>query len=146
MTIYKYTPIITTGPNGCTYYVNTDDVECVEVARLDGDIYIFVPDEGQLPEQPEGISLELVELTPELKEKLKENSRRCQIIAEQVHEKIRASYSLEDEQYYSRIGVGAALGVYQFQPGEQEELLAFGDFVEAVREWGRAERAKLGLA
>ena len=146
MAIYKYTPITTPGPNGCTYHANTGGTECVEVARLDGDIYIFVPDGEQLPEQPEGIVLDLVELTSELKAKLKENSRRCQIIFERMQEKIRASYSLEDEQYYSRIGVGAALGVYQFQPGEQEELLAFGEFVESVREWGRTEREKLGLS
>ena len=145
MSIYKYTPTTSTGPNGCTQYVNAGDVECIEVARIDGDIYIFVPDVEQLPEQPDSIVLALVELTSELKAKLKENSRRCQIITGQMQEKIRASYSIEDEQYYSRIGVGAALGVYQLQPGEQGELLAFGDFVEAVREWGRAERAKIGL-
>lgn len=146
MPIYKYTPVIVSGPNGYTHYASTGDTECAEVARLDGDIYIFVPDDVNLPEQPDGIDLQLVELTPQLKGLLKTNSRRSQLITEQMQEKIRASYSLEDEQYFSRIGVGAALGVYQFQTGEQEELLAFGDFVEAVREWGRAERAKIGLA
>lgn len=30
-------------------------------------------------------------------------------------------------------------------PGEQEDLLAFGTFVESVRQWGHLERAKLGL-
>lgn len=145
MPIYKYTPVVINGPTGYTLYANTVDTDCAEVARLDGDIYIFVPDDVNLPEQPDGIDLQLVELTPHLKESLKANSRRCQLITEQMQEKIRASYSLEDEQYFSRIGVGAALGVYQLQPGEEEELLAFGGFVEVVRQWGRTERAKLGL-
>ena len=59
--------------------------------------------------------------------------------------RISSKYSLSDEQYFARIGVGAALGAYTFAPGEQDELLAFGAYVEAARQWGRDERAKLGL-
>ena len=62
-----------------------------------------------------------------------------------MQEKIRASYSAEDEAYYSRIGVGVALGSYEFEPGEQAALLEFGSFVESVRLWGREQRAELGL-
>ena len=146
MPLFKYTPYETEGPNGTSVgLVCGEEQGCVQIAQIRGEVYVYVPDESRLPEQPVEISLTLVTLSEELKSELKENSRRCQLITEQVHEKIRASYSLEDEQYYSRIGVGAALGVYQFQPGEEEELLAFGGFVEAVREWGRAERAKIGL-
>ena len=47
--------------------------------------------------------------------------------------------------YCARIGVGVALGAYQFQPGESDALLAFGAHVEGVRQWGRAQRAALGL-
>jgi hypothetical protein len=59
--------------------------------------------------------------------------------------RIRARYSLSDEQYFARIGVGVALGSYTFEPGEQDALIAFGAHVEAARQWGRDERAKLGL-
>ena len=38
-----------------------------------------------------------------------------------------------------------AAGMYQPTPAELGEMQAFGEFVEAVRQWGRAERAKLGL-
>ena len=31
------------------------------------------------------------------------------------------------------------------QPGEQDALIAYGDFVESVRQWGRTEREKIGL-
>jgi hypothetical protein len=62
-----------------------------------------------------------------------------------MEEQIRARYPVSAEQYFSRIGVGVALGAYAFQAGEQEELLAFGAFVEDVRQWGRQQRAELGL-
>jgi hypothetical protein len=35
--------------------------------------------------------------------------------------------------------------MYPFGPGEQAELVAFGAYVEQCRQWGRDERAKLGL-
>jgi len=47
--------------------------------------------------------------------------------------------------YFARIGVGVSLGAYQFEPGEQEALLAYGAHVEACRQWGRQKRAELGL-
>jgi len=58
---------------------------------------------------------------------------------------VRERYGASDEAKYARIGVGVALGAYAFGPGEQDELLAFGTYVEQCRAWGRAERAKLGL-
>lgn len=66
-------------------------------------------------------------------------------IDDQIQVKIREKYALEDEQYFARIGVGVALGVYEFQAGEREALLEFGAFVESIRQWGRDERAKLAL-
>ena len=69
-----------------------------------------------------------------------------QLIAQAMIEKIRASYTIDDEMFFARIGVGAATGLYETTPSEVQEMAVFGDFVESVREWGRAERAKLGLA
>ena len=146
MPIFKYTPHITEGPNGTSIgIVCGEGQDCVQIAQIRGEVYVYVPDESKLPEQPVEISLTPVIPDDALKNELKVASRRIQLITEEMHRKIRERYTLEDEQYFARIGVGAALGVYTFQPGEEEELLAFGDFVEAVREWGRAERAKLGL-
>lgn len=45
----------------------------------------------------------------------------------------------------ARIGVGAATGMYTPSASELAEMTEFGAFVEGVRNWGRAERAKLGL-
>lgn len=98
-----------------------------------------------LPEQPPEITALPVDMTPELREQIKAASPHCALIAERMEARIRSMYSLSDEAYFARIGVGAALGVYQLEPGEQDEMLAFGAWVESARQWGRDERAKLGL-
>ena len=41
--------------------------------------------------------------------------------------------------------VGAATGMYTPTAGEMADMQAFGQFVEGVRQWGRAERDRLGL-
>lgn len=95
--------------------------------------------------QHEEINLTEVDLTDELREAIKAASRPCYLIHETMQKMIRDKYTLEDEQYFARIGVGVALGAYTFQSGEQEALIAFGAHVEAVRQWGKQERAKIGL-
>lgn len=109
--------------------------------------YVAVPDGVTLPEQPAQIadSIAAVELTPELREAIKAASPHVQLVTERMQCKIRARYTAEDEMYFARIGTGAALGKYTFEPGEEAALTEYGAHVEAVRQWGRAERAKLGL-
>jgi hypothetical protein len=146
MPIHKYQRVVTPGPNGATlYFRNTETNDAIELAELDGWHYVFVPDGVTLPEQHADIQWQAVTLTDALKEQIKAASRPCQLIAEAMQQRIRSVYSVEDEQYFARIGVGAALGVYTFQPGEQDALLAFGAHVEGVRQWGRLEREKIGL-
>lgn len=86
-------------------------------------------------------------LPPETVTQLKQSryDQAMQAIDAQIQAEIREKYTIEDEQYFARIGIGKALGVYEFQEGEQEELLAFGAYVEAIRQRGRDERAKLAL-
>ena len=86
-------------------------------------------------------------LPPETVTQLKQAryDQAMQAIDAQIQAKIREKYALEDEQYFARIGVCVALGVYEFQEGEREALLEFGQFVESIRQWGRDERAKLAL-
>lgn len=146
MPISKYQRVTTPGPDGTTlYFSNTENNDAVELAELDGWHYVFVPDGVTMPEQHAEIQWQAVTLTDALKEQIKAASRACQLIAESMQQRIHAVYPVEDEQYFARIGVGVALGVYAFQPGEQNALMEFGDHVEAVRQWGRDERAKLGL-
>ena len=146
MTLYKYTPHTTPGPDGTSLRFRAGDSGAQELAEFDGHAYVHVPDGAAIPEQPTEIAWQAITPDAALLARIKTESRPVQLIAQAMVEKIRASYTLEDEQYFSRIGVGVALGAYTFQPGEHEELLAFGEFVESVRQWGRAERAKLGLA
>lgn len=123
-----------------------DSIHCTELATLaDGYTYVSVPEGVELPEQPTQITVETVTLTPELREALKATSAHCALITQRIEEKIRARYTLNDEQYFARIASGAALGIYALEPGEHDALVAFGEHVEACRQWGRDERAQLGL-
>jgi hypothetical protein len=123
-----------------------DAPQVTELATLeDGYTYVAVPDGVTLPEQPTQITVEPVTLTPLLREQIKAASPHCELIAKQMQDRIRSNYSLEDEMYFARIGVGAANGLYQPDSSEFQAMTVFGEFVEAVRQWGRAERAKLGL-
>lgn len=144
---YKYLPHRTgeTVNDTTLFFNNTEEREGQEIALIDNWRYVYFPDNITIPEQPPEIQWTELTLTDELKEQIKTNSRQCQLISQWMQDRIRTKYSLEDEQYFSRIGVGVALGAYTFQPGEQEALLAFGAFVESIRQWGRDERAKFGL-
>lgn len=144
---FKYLPHRTgeTVNDTTLFFNNTEEREGQEIAIIDNWRYVYFPDNVTVPEQPPEIQWTELTLTDELKEQIKANSRQCQLISQWMQERIRATYPLEDEQYFARIGVGVALGAYTFLPGEQEALLAFGAFVESVRQWGRSERAKFGL-
>lgn len=119
-----------------------------ELATIDGITYVSLPDGASLPaNQPEEIaaSIQTVTLTPALREAIKAASPHCQLIAQRMVEKIRALYSIDDEMYFARIGVGAANGMYTPTQDEMQAMTVFGEFVESIRQWGREERARLGL-
>lgn len=69
----------------------------------------------------------------------------CKLISERMVQKIRAQYTVDDELYFARISLGALMGLYAPSAAEVAATQAFGVFVEGVRQWGRDERAKLGL-
>ena len=118
-----------------------------ELCTIDGVTYVSVPDDD-LPEQAAQISASIVNpvtLTTELREAIKAASPHCALIHERMEAKIREKYSLSDEQYFSRISSGAALGLYTFEAGESVALQAFGAYIESVRQWGREQRGQLGL-
>jgi hypothetical protein len=123
------------------------NIYCAELGTIDGLTYVSVPDGVTLPAQLPQVAatLQIVTLTPELRAQLKATSPHCALIAERMVQKIRARCSIDDEMFFARIGVGAAAGMYTPTPDELAEMQAFGVFVEGVRQWGRAERHKLGL-
>lgn len=124
-----------------------DGVDAAELCTLDGVTYVSVPDGTVLPPQPEQIaaSVATVTLDPALREAIIQASTQCQLIDEQMRDMIRVQYPLESELKFARIGVGAAMGMYAPSQDEVQGMTVFGEFVESVRQWGRAERARLGL-
>jgi len=105
-----------------------------------------VPDGATLAaEQPEQVQMEEVIPEGELKEQIEAASTHCQLIYARMQEQIKAAYCDEDEKYLTRIAVGSLAGWYTLQPGEAELIVGFQTFIEGVRQWGRDERAKLGL-
>lgn len=120
-----------------------------ELATVDGTTYIAMPDGVTLSsDQPEEISTSIVNpaaLDSELRAAIKSASPHCSLISARMIDQIRGAYSIDEEMYFARIGVGAATGLYSPTSDEMQELTVFVEFVEAVREWGRGEREKLGL-
>lgn len=131
-----------------TYTLATPDgAECTELCEIDGIVYVAIPDGVELPAQPPQIaaSVASVTLDPVLREAIKAASPHCQLIDERMRDTIRAHYSMEDELKFARIGVGSAMGMYSPTSDEVQAMTVFGEFVEGVRQWGRAERARFGL-
>jgi len=120
----------------------------IELCTIGGTTYVALPDGASLPAgQPAQIAAGIKSVSPDdaLKAAIIAASPHCQLIDERMREKIRAAYDLETELKYARIGIGAAHKLYAPTQAEFAEIDAFGQFVEGVRQWGRAERAKLGL-
>ena len=128
---------------------NLDAPRCTELCTLsDGWTYVAIPDGAELPpEQPASVaaSLEAVTLTDDLREEIKAQSPHCQLISQRVIERIRQRYSVDDELFFARITVGQQMGLYDMTPAELSEVETFKAWVEASREWGREQRAALGL-
>ena len=116
-----------------------------ELATVDGVTYVAIPNDATLPTQPTEITVNSTTLTDELTQAIKRASPHCKLIARRTVDKIRERYSSDDEMYLARIGVGAANSMYQLPDDERAEMVTYGEFVEAIRQWGREERAKLGL-
>ena len=141
--LYRYQPVMIPGPTGTDYRPSADGL--TDLAELDGWRYVAVP-EGVVPDVPEALTTwEPVTLTTELRESIKLASPHAQLIAQQVIDRIRAKYPLDEELYFARIAVGAMQGSYTLLDGEAEALTQYQADVEAAREWGRLARAELGL-
>lgn len=126
----------------------TNQVQGTELATVDGITYVSMPDGADLPAQPGEIAASIEEgvtLTNEQREAIKAASPIMRFIAKQMEQQIRSLYSLDDELFFARIGVGAANGLYQPTAQELADMQNFGAYVEGVRQWGRAERAKYGI-
>jgi hypothetical protein len=134
--IYKYQKITDQFTTYCLvepdYNLLETEDRITELCTIDGVTYVSVPDSIILPEQPEQITVEEVELTDELKESIKSASPHVQLINDRVVSKIREVYSLNDEIKMIRLSPSA-------------ESTAYNEYVESCRDWGRVAKANLGL-
>lgn len=143
---YKYQPHITPGPNGTTLFFSPEEnSQMVEVAVVDGWRYVFVPEGVHPPEQPVEIQWQPANLDAAALERLKEASPLYQMIGAEIQNRIRGRYSPEREAAFARLGASVALGMHELTDEERQEFLAYDNYVEEVRQWGRAERAAIGL-
>lgn len=103
-----------------------------QLAQLGEYVYWHVPDDLELPEQPEQITLEEVTLTDELRDELCQASVHVRYINDMVRGKIAERYQLHDE-----------IKLIRTQPSADFD--AYHAYVEECRDWGRAEKARIGL-
>ena len=102
-----------------------------ELCTINGVTYVSVPDDVELDDnQP--VDYQTVVMTDELRELIKSQSTHVQLIDERVKAKIAERYSLSDELKEIRNSSSPSFAVY-------------ADYVEECRQWGREQKAKLGL-
>jgi hypothetical protein len=115
----------------------------------DGLTYVSLPEGVELPaNQPPEIAdtiTDPITVTEDLRYQILGESPHCRLIADRVIQRIRERYPLNDELFLNRVATGVLAGLYEYQDGEEAEVLAFGTWAEECRQWGRAQRAALGL-
>lgn len=130
-TIYRYQKYITReithsleAPEGAT-----------ELCTLDGWTYVSIP-EGMEPhtDQPIEIAhtIEQVLLTPELRDEISDASPHVSLIRERVRERIAERYPIHEE-------------IKLLRTSPSPEFDVYNAYAEACREWGREQKAILGL-
>jgi hypothetical protein len=102
-----------------------------ELCTLDSTTYASLPDGSNLAaEQP--VPVETVTLTDTLRAALKAASPHVRLINQRIVERIRERYTPDDEIKCLRLAPSA-------------ETEAWNEWCEACRDWGRAQKAALGL-
>jgi hypothetical protein len=89
--LYKYQQHVTQGPNGAALdfrnAIEEDAPRATYLGEIEGWRYVSVPDDAQMPEQPEEIQWQAVTITPELRERLK-RTRPVSVAKDVVRQKI----------------------------------------------------------
>ena len=117
-----------------TYSVCEEGI--TELATIDGDTYISVPDDVILPKQAEQIKLVPVTLTAELKEQIEEASSHIQLIKKRIREKIAKKYSIEDELKIIRNKINGI---------DVEKYTEYNAYVESCIAEGKVKKEGLGI-
>lgn len=109
--------------------------EATELCTLDGWTYVSLPDGSVLQsEQPPEIAATIVPVTlePELRSAICDASPHVRLIRERVRNMIAEQYPLHEEVKLLRTAPSA-------------EFEAYNAHAESCREWGREQKARIGL-
>lgn len=101
-----------------------------ELATINGVTYCSV--NADLPPQPSEITVEVVDVTQAVKDEISAASPQVRLINEQVKQMIANQYSIENE-------------IKLLRTAPSEEFDVYNAFVEDCRDWGRTQKALLGL-
>jgi hypothetical protein len=93
---------------------------------------VYVPDAVDIPEQPTEINWQAVSPDATLLKAIRAASPNVRVINAGVVAKIRALYSVDDE-------------IKLLRTAPSTEFDEWDAYVEECREWGNAEKAKIGL-
>lgn len=110
--------------------------EATELCTIDGTTYVSIPDAAVLSDdQPTEIvdTIKTVVMTDELRELIKSHSTHVQLINERVKDKIAQRYSVTDE-------------LKEISNSSSASFSTYANYVEECRQWGRDQKALLGLA
>ena len=106
-----------------------------ELCTIDGVTYVCIPDGAAIDEdQHEEVvgTMEVIELDLELCERIKAASPHIALIQKRVREKIEEVYSIHDE-----------IKLIRTAPSEKFDV--YNEHAEACRQWGREQKALLGI-
>lgn len=130
--IYSYTKVVN---NITTKQLDVSGIEgAVELCEIKGVTYVSIPDEAKVATQDVAIDAKAVTIDAKKKDEIRAASYVVQFIKQQVRDKIREKYDLDDE-----------LKLLRLRDKDPEAWAAFDSYVEECRAWGEAEVAKLGI-
>lgn len=118
-----------------TYDLNTPEGS-TELCTLDGITYVCIPSGAALNDEQHpkiANTIKTVGLDDELCEQIKAASPHVALIQKRVREKIEELYSVHDE-------------IKLIRTAPSPEFSAYNEHAELCRQWGREQKALLGLS
>ena len=130
--IYSYTKVVN---EITTKQIDTSGIEgAVELCEIDGITYVSIPDAASVAKQDAAIDAKSATLDAKKIEEIRAASYVVKFIKQQVRDKIREKYELDDE-----------LKLLRLRDINKDEWDKYNAHAESCRAWGEAEIAKLGI-
>lgn len=130
--IYSYTKVVN---ETTTKQIDMSGIEgAVELCEIDGITYVSIPDAASVAKQDAAIDAKVATIDAKKKEEIRTASYVVKFIKQQVRDKIREKYELDDE-----------LKLLRLRDTNKDEWDKYNAHAESCRAWGEAEIAKLGI-